>query len=843
MKTWMKIIIAVAVVLLIGAAVCLILLLPKENAAKMIDKMDIEKYASPSLTVSEGGEITYTVKITSRAGKRAKFLIEDALPENTTLVGGDFSAKGNALSARVTVKAKETKTVSYTVRLGETYTNGMYVNAPAAAIGAYRTNACRNLVARTLNASESSRMRDAIIALMYSADVAPIKLVRDMYLVAFSEAPNFAESLSPEQILGKIFSEAAADADTEILNARALVVPTLFGGTAVSDVVKEKLVGTSAFPKMTDLLIGDIVLIESKNKTNVCIFDGIDLVSVVNGCSFVDGASVLSEAKSAVRYAVLRPSLSLATLSYAMPEQPLQLTDAQKALIATAKAYLQRGYRAQYDDTRMPNSLAGDFRGEYRWQIGLYNPEDYTSQKWGYLNCAAFTYECYRNALGLDLGGRYTTESLASYYVNGGTVGAPEYPYFFRPKSDMTDTEKAEEKALFLATLEVGDLVVVRRNNGNGHVMLYVGNGVLIHSSGASFNYGQDKETYEPTIRYMNVLGYLFDPEAANYVFCDNGYITSLSIVRPLDKFARDGMQIPENALNRMQNLDGIYSEKISSHPEGKTVNVGEKITFTFRIKNLGTSAKTLVVEEYLPLGATLDSKGNFVEAGGKLTASVTVAPGETKEISYSVTASGRKGSTVVCPKSTVGGVLHTCPAITIAETLTAEKQQAILSAVEKYKNSNPSRLVGFDLANAIYTEAGLAAPFSQTNVHTSLFDKITYDLIRTRYELNTESEYYSMIVPTMYGGLRLYTPQRYTNATKVNTDRSRLPREQALTIGDLIVAKFSTTEDIYMYTGSNRLINLSAPSLPDDIYSTNVRLMRMMSAGNYYVILRPSMG
>ncbi|MBP3606102.1 MAG: DUF11 domain-containing protein [Clostridia bacterium] len=843
MKAYIKIVIAAAAALLVAGVVCLIVFLPKENAPKMLEKMEFEKYASPAMTVSEGGEITYTVKITSNAGKRARLLIKDTLPENTVLVGGDFTAEGTALSAKVTVKARETVTVSYTVRLGAAYKNGMKVSSAAAVIGEKQTNACENIVARTLQGSERSRMKDAILALMYSENISAVKLLRDMYLVAFSEAPKLSEALSVEQILMLAVSDRVAGTETDIGNIRALVAPSLFGGSLSSDAVKATLMGESVLPRICDLVIGDILLVGGETQAKVYIYDGIDLISVMNGCAVANKNAVIADIKNAEAYAVLRPSMQLATLTYAMEEAPLSLTEPQKALIATAKAYLQRGYRAQYDDSRMPHSLSGNYRGEYRWQIGQYRPEDYTSQKWGYLNCAAFTYECYRNALGLDLGYRYTTQNLASYYVNGGTVGAPEYPYFFRPYANMSDADMDAEKALFLETLAVGDLVVIRRNNGNGHVMLYIGNGVLIHSSGASYNYSVDSETYEPTVRYMNILGYLFNPDAANYVFKGDGYVTSLSIVRPLDAFVSEKMEIPENTLHRMEDLADIYSEKLSSHPEGQTASVGDTVTFTFVIKNLGKTEKTLAVEETLPVGATLLSKGSFTESGNKLTASVTVAPGATKELSYSVTVSGKNGEAVYSTRSTVGGVLHTCPRITIANTLTEQEQSAILTAVEKFKSANPYGYVNFELANAIYAEAGLESPFSDESVYTSLFTPVIYDLVKTRYELNTESEYYSMIVPTMYGGLRFYTPERYGETVKPNTDRSRLPRTQALNIGDIVVAKFSSSERVYMYVGSDTLINLSTDALTSDVYSATVRLSRMMSVGNYYAILRPSMG
>ena len=94
-----------------------------------------------------------------------------------------------------------------------------------------------------------------------------------------------------------------------------------------------------------------------------------------------------------------------------------------------------------------------------------------------------------------------------------------------------------------------------------------------------------------------------------------------------------------------------------------------------------------------------------------------------------------------------------------------------------------------------------------------------------------------------MYGGRKYYTPQQYTSTSKVNTDRSRLPREQALVVGDILVVRFSSSDGMYMYVGGDNFISVGSSSLAADTYTSTQRLMRMMSVGNYYTILRPSMG
>ena len=99
------------------------------------------------------------------------------------------------------------------------------------------------------------------------------------------------------------------------------------------------------------------------------------------------------------------------------------------------------------------------------------------------------------------------------------------------------------------------------------------------------------------------------------------------------------------------------------------------------------------------------------------------------------------------------------------------------------------------------------------------------------------------MVAPTLYGGRKYYTPQKYTSTSKVNTDRSRLPREQALVVGDVLVVRFSSSNGMYLYVGGDHFVSLGSASMASDSYSVTVRLMRMMSVGNYYAVLRPSMG
>ena len=688
-----------------------------------------------------------------------------------------------------------------------------------------------------LTEADKERMRYGIIALLYSENINPAPIACMMYNVAFSK--TIPVNGTPEEIITGMF--AANPTEDGITNI-GLTVPTLYGGTK-SGSASSYFRGESALPKRSDLIVGDILLYKSETDYNLCIYDGDSVIRLKNGAEKMDTSEVLASLSTAELYAVLRPSYSLKeNYCYESTDNSAELTDAQIALIETAKAYHLRGYRLQYDDTRMSSTyISSNDRGEFRWQIGLYAPEDYTSEKWGYINCAAFTYDIYRNALGMDLGALYTTADLANYYVRGGAAGVTMYPYnIFTENYKDTETQN-EQKDKFMSILEVGDLIVVRREGGGGHVMMYIGNSTVVHSSGSSYNYSSDSEVYEATIRYMNIEGYLFDPDAKNYVFREDNYVNQLCIVRPLDKY---NGTIPENTINRIENLGGILSEKLSSHKEGMTVNKGDTITYSFRIKNFGATEKTLSITDKAPLGTVIVCAGDATVNGDELSWTVTASPNEEVTVSYTVCVTADDGEYIYGDAAKIGGVSHRCPGVYVKSTLTAEEQQKVIEAVQKFRGSNPNSLTGLALADAIYAEAGLSSTFgvSDSALRNSLFvsekDSTGSSVVWT---LNTESEYYETVAPTLYGGRRCFTPMNYTAAEKINGDRTRLARENAMVVGDILVIKFSSSEAMYMYVGNGEFVNLLKSSMPSDTYTATVRLARMNAAANYFAVLRPS--
>ena len=648
------------------------------------DEIAISKKSSvlAAHTVSPGGKIVYTVTVSNGSSADMKIEISDSVPNGCRYVSGGFDVDGSSLSCDLLLKSGEVRDIEYTVEVSQDINdieNGKITSTKATLLG--KSAVCNDIyVGYTFTDLDKERISTAIAALSYRENIDPMVLARQIYNVAFSK--NISALVTASDVVNEMFKENPTEDGLKYISFMA---PTLYGGRKIGEISHDAFKGDSCNVKKEDLIIGDLLFVKSENDTDLYIFDGDNLIFLNDGYDVKIAEEVLASISDADLYAVLRPSISIGeSFGYDAFDNLDDLTLEQKALIETAKAYLLRGYRLQYDDSRMSSNYESTLdRGEFRWQIGLYEPEEYTSQKWGYLNCAGFTYEVYRTALGMDLGGLYSTAALALYY-SGGVEGVPMYPYDCVPKLFTDEASRNAEIDRFRATLRVGDLIVTRKD-GNGHVMMYIGNDTVIHSTSASFNYNGDSETYESTIRYMNVFAYLFNPEAKSCIFRSDSEINRLCIVRPLDLY--EGA-IPENTLNRIENLEDIVSEKLSSHCEGITVNNGEIITYSFIIKNIGKRKRTLTVTDMIPEGTTFISSDNYFFDGNMLNWQIEIAPGETSIISYKVRVEAEKGAYIYGADGKVGGVSHRCPGVYVKNTLEEASREAIVSAVEKYRKS-----------------------------------------------------------------------------------------------------------------------------------------------------------
>lgn len=804
----------------------------------------LQKFVSvlPSKTVNLGEVLTYTVRVQNASDKEKNIDVTDTVPTNASYVSGADGELDGKLSWCVALAVGESRDLTYTVKVSDDislYTDGI-LSSEKACVGSKSAECYPIYIRRTLTESDAVYL-DAAMNALNDSSFKDQTLLKWIYQVAFSKSITLTSRLV--DTLDKIL-DAPSYSNTEL---RALVAPTLYGGSAVTADTDEKMPGArAANVEEGDFVFGDALIVESADEERIFIFNRI-FFELTDGMAAADGAEVFELIKNSERFVVLRPSMSMPRIAISGGKTDVsELNEYQKMLLKTAEAYLLRGERIQYDDSRLASVRVNGERPEFRWQKGFNAPEDYASDRWGYTNCAAFCHDVYLYGLGYEIN-VYTTAAMASS-MSKQTV------LFHMNNKAFTDEEKAYVRKMFEDSLEIGDLIVVRRSNGSGHVMLYVGDGRVIHSSGSSYNYNTSAETYEPSIRYMDIYDYLFTPGASNNV-CEQfskKYVSELYVIRPLLDYTE---KIDPQSVARVTNLSGIRAEKVSSYSRGRTVNPGDEITFNFNLFNSGETEKTVEISDVVPENTEFVSVNGGNHTEGILSFTIVLASGESKTVSYTVKVSDVEyGTAIYSDKATINGVVFRCPEIYVKKTLTADEKSRIKSAIASFVNKSDNTLFGIDLANAIYAAAGLEAPFADADFESVVRGVLEYaegataDSSSEKENTNVvrvsiNGEYRDMLVDGAFGGRYLYTETlEYLGGDNEGGIRTRLLRSHNLEVGDVIIARVGSgtpPEKVLIYDGE-ALYDISSSVISKQ--DTDPRLARLLAYQHYFMVLRPSM-
>ncbi len=756
-------------------------------------------------TVHPGETITYTFTVSNTATADKVVEILDFLPANLAYVKGDCTKQGDRLLFNLTVPAGKTVTASYTVLVPDN--DGLYgmtigTDAPIANGKAIE---CTSLyVANTLNAYDMQKMVYAIYA-MRDSKMKGKDLLTAHSRIAFSL--NNAIVDNADALANALFLDSNAENSDKYAS---IVVPGLYGGKSTGETKAARFVGNAKGSlEIEDIFPGDVLVVlpddSDLDGARMYVTDGVKLFDITTTTTEVSVSSVLDGISQNDYFALLRPIMSSTSVD-SFRSEPFYVgaTDVEKAIISTAMAFLLRGDRMQYADTRLVQDPA-----IYRWERGK-SPEDYTVDETGYSNCTGFTHDVFLNALGYDYG---------SFTLVNSPAAMKAYKYTFT--HNETDAEKAAIEEEYRSKLQVGDIVFYTYS-GNTHAMIYIGNGNLVHATGST--YSGTTETEEATVRFQN-LDCLFTEGNGRYLFQTDKPRTALYIIRPTNTWS--GTTVPDISINRIENMQGIVAEKISSHSLGKTANRGDIITYTFKIFNANNTSVTLDITDVVPTGTVLLVDG-VASADTSLAWTVTLAPGEEKLVSYTVKVSdtATRGSAITfSANSTVGGVPVRSTAVYVGNTLTADEQARLVEIVNAAKSSGKT---GVALANLIYEQL------------LGVEDILGYDIADLRdgiftnsgsnYKIATSGKYSYMIAPSLYGG------KVVVNSDRFDGERTRLPREHNLVVGDILYLHSDTAGYLYIYVGNGEMIDLQKLTVRD----VNERLEETIG-WQRFVILRPS--
>ena len=671
------------------------------------------------------------------------------------------------------------------------------------------------------NEADQAKFIGATKNLKYS-DFEPFALAKWLYWNAFSK--GWTMTGPAETVIDEIFIPEDGLVTSNTANYIKLIAPGLYSEKAVSSKIKEHFYGEAKEITKEDLIVGDLLFTQKDEKAKIYAFVGDKFVEMQKDYApDVAIEEVMGALTENDVYFVLRPSIVMTTHNHNAPVEELDLTPAQAAVIGTAEAYLLRGDRVQYDDGHISP------KSEYRWQVGIKAPEEATTDEYSYTNCAAFTHDVYLYSLDYDIE-VYKTADLIK-------VDDSIRPFYYKITGEETEEEEAALQAKFFETLQPADIIVTRRS-GNGHAMLYVGNGNIIHSSGSTYNYDNNKETYEPSIRQQLVID-LFTAVASNPIF--GGKVTEFAIVRPLNKW---NGEVPENTVNRITTMKGIMAEKLSSHKQNMSVNPGEEIEYSFFMYNSNDNDVTLEIKDTAPENTTYVAGADKVD-GENLSWTVTIPAGKDATVKYTVKVDEDPAlidnATIYSDKATIGGVKFVTPVVYVKKSLTKEEQAKITESANKLMASEMS---AFDKANAIYKDAGISEQILPGTGFMDIADGVFYDKPfdgdRTRYyphgcfDLKREGIYSEMVVNSLYGGRGAWTTP--------TGERTRLLREEYLMTGDIVLWRTADKEYLYMYTNDG-LLHLNTGEYIADAKTCLEKMLGQYpdTYDIYFVVIRPS--
>ena len=424
-------------------------------------------------------------------------------------------------------------------------------------------------------------------------------------------------------------------------------------------------------------------------------------------------------------------------------------------LLENAKAYFNRGYNLQYDQYAMDRSVRVTPR-----HSRFAPPEMATEQHMLFLDCSTFTYAVYLNTFG------YQLESNLTWQI----------PYMMKPlvyERTITHQETREERLKIrdeiLSIMQPGDIFNKRRYTGSGHVMLYMGNETIVHSTSQmpnSYQFTDMKEAHYPqgTMHINptdNALG--VDGERTS-IFADN--VDCIQIIRPIELV---GDPTPA-AISRAGKSKDLLFSVLSSHPCGKTAWPGDTVTYTLKVSNIG--------EETRSVDASVTDTETLKMLTGESTCAFQVAPGETVQKSFDFQL--QEINAPVCPAPTF--VANDIPVwaerVLVSRRTEATKREEI--AKEVFDNHGDSL---YKCIVSAYQKAGIPlaeTPFRQLFPCFRLYDSINgYVLWRLPQAPEQDLSLYSY-----FGGICVITPDLAADAGV----RVRKVRQDALQPGDLIL-------------------------------------------------------
>ena len=501
--------------------------------------------------------------------------------------------------------------------------------------------------------------------------------------------------------------------------------------------------------------------------------------------------------------------------------------------ISLLDAYYELAYSYYYQGTQVQY----DQGSSYQRKIRDIKPEDATELYQKYMDCSTFVSNTFYNAFGeVVIDGKsindITTKILINYARDN--IGKSNEVILYQDNLlSMTQSEKTEAMTEFKNALQPGDLYIYRHTSDTaGHVMLYVGNGYFLHSTGSSYDYKnlKDKtESYtsaqaiinpEGSVRYQSTSSTVYKESSTRYLFYidPDGEDSNdrYAILRPLN---RSGLKLTNETIARCM-ASGLDIEK--SADKTTSVAINDTITYTIKIKN--NSKKTInnisindTITDYTTF-VSMTSSYYYNQYGSELIWNIpSIGANKTISVSYTVKVSddianvGKKISSF----GKVGHINTNTLNMSISSLNDSKLTEFKNMALQYYGNSNVSYsaspnnstldpttnvvtfINGASFVTTLYKR--YYATLGKTLDLSSELESITNSnfmnsLISTSGDHQKSTKLYSMLVNGGYGGT-VFTKDYYM-------DRMRTVKCEYLLPGDIISFQNSSSTNQYLYLG-----------------------------------------
>lgn len=408
--------------------------------------------------------------------------------------------------------------------------------------------------------------------------------------------------------------------------------------------------------------------------------------------------------------------------------------DQRNALIETAEAYYRQGEQLQYDS--------------YRKNLNS-TPEDATSQHYTYTVCSGFTYQVYKQTLGIDIPD--TTEELIDFAKENKdktetVILLYEGSSNIYSSSVLGTKDKSNYKNLiksWVNILKPGDIIVV-----TGHAMMVesvdkTDNKIVIMESanGTRYDYTNHKDKYdsEGTIKYTNLEDRLY--AYYNYINRDKTLIEDVAVIRYVNDgktyVATDGTTKSYSLTNSAQSrlkYDNIDIEKtiIIESPDEKfnqsvLTNLEEYITYSIKItNNSGSNYNNFVLEETLDSKVAIIDKGGATLSNNKLKWTISsMLPGTSIKKTYKVQVKNSKSylGKIIVSTGRLDNIATSRIETLIGNRLVSEEKTKLQNA---FNSNKANAKIEKDFINQVYKDA-FSIDIGLNNNLTN-FDIIGYD-------------------------------------------------------------------------------------------------------------------